>query len=395
MVKLANRIRCMNIESDLPEYDPYGMRKLIRNQTLLDLGGGWSPEHTLPAHILEAAKKAVDEHRNYIPFGLPELRQAIAEKLKTEDGVEVNPLTDVLITTGGIEAEHLAVWTLVDPSDEVIMADPEYRHSYEPNVLMAGGKMVYAPVKEERRFKLNPEDVEEKVTSKTRMIIIVTPSNPTGAIFDREDLDGVAEIAKKHDLIVLSDEVFDKLVYDGKKNLSIGSLPGMENRTLTLNSFSKSWNMAGFRIGYIAGAKELITRMANLQIHVTTSVSGIAQAAALAALEGPRGWLEAAVKEYEIRRNILVEGLNCIEGMECLKPEGGRCIFSNIEKYGLSSLEFAKYLLKKANVLVMPTMTHQYGANAEKYVKIGFCRPKKTIKESIKRITVALEKLQF
>lgn len=394
MIKMAKRVFLMTIESDLPEYDPGGIRNLIGNQTL-DLGEGWSPEHTLPDHILEAAKRAVDKHMHYIPFGLPELRQAIAEKLETENGIEVDPMTEVLITTGGIEAEHLAIWTLVDPGDEVMMADPEYRHSYEPNVVMAGGKMVYVTVEEERRFKLNSQDVEKKITRKTKMIIIITPSNPTGAILDRDDLNGIADIAKKNDLIVLSDEVFEKFVYDGKKNLSIGSLPGMENRTLTLNSFSKSWNMAGFRIGYIAGPKELINRMANLQIHVTTSVSEIAQAAALAALKGPRDWLETAVKEYETRRNMLVEELNHIEGIHCLKPEGGRCVFSNIEKYGMLSLEFAKYLLKEANVFVIPTLTHQYGENAERYVKIGFCRPKKTITRSMKRIKVALDKLQF
>jgi len=391
-MKFAKRISRLTIDSDLPEYDPGNLKKLISDDTI-SLTEGWSPEHTLPEHIKEAAKRAVDKHTHYIPFGLPELRQAIAEKLRKENEIEVNPMTEVLVTTGGIEVEHLSIWTLVDRGDEVILADPEYRHSYEPNVLLAEGKMVYVPLREQRKFKLDPEDIEKKVTKRTKMIVLITPGNPTGALLDKSDLEGIADIAKKKDLFVLSDEVFEKLIYDGKKNISIGSILGMEERTLTLHSFSKSWNMAGFRIGYVAGPREIIKRMANLQIHVTTSVSEIAQAAALAALEGPRDWLEDAVKTYETRRNMLVDELNHTKGIRCLKPEGGRCAFPNIGSYNMPTLKFVKYLLKEANVLTIPTLTHQYGANASRYVKIGFCRPEETIREAARKIKAALEKL--
>lgn len=369
--------------------------KIIKSTVdVLDLGfSAWPPEHPAPNHIVEAAKRTIEEGSKYRLFGLTELKEAIATKLEKENGIEVNPEKEVLITTGGGEAISLAIWTLINPSDEVIMADPGYVSGFEPNVMMAGGRMIYVPAREERNFKADPEDVEEKVTKKTKMIIVITPNNPTGAVLERKDLEGIAEIAVNHDLIVLSDEIFEKLVYDGRKNLSIGAFPGMKDRTLTINGFSKSYNMPGYRVGYIAGPELLISKMANIQLHTTSSVSDIGQAAALAALTGPQDWIEDAVIEYGKQREALVESLNRIEGIKCMKPEGGFTAFPNLKEYGLPSLEIVKYLLKEAGVRTGPG-SPLFGANAEGYIKVVFWRSWEIIEKGLERMRIALEKLR-
>jgi len=381
----SRRMDKMLIDSPLPTYNPFGFEGLGGSNPI-NLGEGWSPEHVIPQHIRDAAVKAVHKHRHYIPFGMSELKKAIARKLWEDNGVEYDPSHEILITTGGIEAEHLIMLTMIDQDDEVIMSDPGYRHCYEPNVYLAGGRMVYVGAREERRFKLDPDDVAKKITKRSKILILISPDNPTGAIIDQVDLEKLAEIAEDNNLFILADEVFREIVYDGKKARSIVSVPGMKERTFIVDSFSKSWNMAGFRIGYVAAPREYLLLMANLQIHVTTSVSEISQAAALAALEGTKEWITEAVKEYQMRRDRLVYGLNQIDGIHCLSPEGGRCAFPNISALGMSTLDFAGLLLREKSLCIVPTLEKHYGANAEKYCKIGFCKPVSEIDEALERI---------
>jgi len=390
---VARRMRNVLIDSPLPVYDPFGFQGLKGNLSAINLGEGWSPEHILPQHVREAAIRAVGKHRHYIPFGIPELKRAIAKRLWTDHQVEYDPSEEILITTGGIEAQHLIILTTIDKGDEVIMTDPGYRHSYEPNVHLAGGKMVYVPAKEDRKFKIDPHDVAQKISKKTKMLILISPDNPTGSIIDREDLENLAEIAEENNLLVLSDEVFREIVYDGKKAPSIVSIPGMKNRTFIVDSFSKSWNMAGFRIGYVVSPPKYLLLMANLQIHITTSVSEISQAAALAALEGPKDWVIETVREYQKRRDLLVDRLNRMSGIRCLKPEGGRCAFPNISDLGMSTLDFARLLLLEKSISIIPTVERQYGANAGKYCKIGFCKPLSDIEEALERIKDLVNRL--
>jgi aminotransferase len=383
------------VDSPLPAYDPFGFGKIKGESPAINLGEGWSPEHTLPQHIQEAARKAVETCQHYLPFGLTELKKAIAKKLWEDVHVEYDPGREILITTGGIEAEHLILLTMIGAGEEVMMTDPGYRHSYEPNVQLAGGKMVYIPVREERRFKLDPKNVARKMSKRTKMLILISPDNPTGAVIESEDLERLAEIADKANLFILSDEVFRGMVYDGKKVPGIASLPGMKKRTFIVDSFSKSWNMAGFRIGYVAAPHEYLVLMANLQIHVTTSVSEISQAAALAALEGPKDWMTHAAQEYQMRRDRLVNGLNQIDGIRCLKPEGGRCAFPNISALGLHTLDFARLLLSEKTVSIIPTVEKHYGARAKNYCKIGFCKPLSQIDEGLERIKDLVNGLQW
>jgi aminotransferase len=390
---IARRMNKIIIDSPLPTYDPFGFNRIKERSLVINLGEGWSPEHTLPQHIQEAAKKAVEKSQHYLPFGLTELKKAIAKKLWEDHHVEYDPGQEILITSGGIEAEHLIILTMINAGDEVVMTDPGYRHSYEANVKLAGGKMVYIPIREKRSFKLDPRDVVKKISRATKMLILISPDNPTGAVVESEDLKRLAEIADEKNLLILSDEVFRGMVYDGKKAPSIVFFPGMKKRTLIVDSFSKSWNMAGFRIGYVAAPREYLVLMANLQIHVTTSVSEISQAAALAALEGPKDWILDAVQEYQKRRDRLVDGLNQIDGIRCLKPEGGRCAFPNISALGINTLDFARLLLREKSVSIIPTVEKHYGANAKKYCKIGFCKPLSQIDEGLERIKDLLYRL--
>jgi len=352
----------------------------------------WPTEHKLPDHITKACEKVIARKPEYRFFGLLELMEAIAEKLERENGIEVNPKTQVLVTTGAAEAIFLAIFSFIESNDEFIMGDPGYLPGYEPNVLMAGGRVVHIQAKEERNFELDPEDIEKGITRRTKIINITTPENPTGAVMQKSDLEVIAEIAKKHDLVVLSNEVYGKLVYDGRKHVSIASLPGMEKRTLTINGFSKSFDMHGFRVGYIVGPEEVIRRMKNIQSHITVSVNDVGQYAALAALTGPQDWIKNAVKQFEKRRNLLVEGLNRIDGIKCNSPEGGHYVFPNIKAFGMPSSEFAKYLLQKAKVWVFPGS--DFGIYGEGYLRISFMRPEKVIKEALKRIKMAVEDLQ-
>jgi aspartate/methionine/tyrosine aminotransferase len=360
---------------------------------VIDLSRGWSREQTLPEHVTGAAKRAVEEGCDYEMFGMPLLRAAISEKLERENGVDVDPEREILVTTGGSEAMHLAILVLVDPGDEVIMSNPGYIAGYEPNVLMAGGKMAYVPIREERRFKLAPEDVEKAITSRSKILVIVSPEHPTGSVLDKSDLEAISEISVRHNLIVLSDEIFEKLIYDGKRHVSIGSFPGMEDRTITVNGFAKGYNMPGFRVGYVAGPKVVIEMMANVQLHTTVSVNVVGQRAALAALQGPQDWIRNAVKAYEDQRNLFVRGIDKMTGFRCLKPEGGLFVFPNVSEFGMSSAEFSNHLLVKAHVLTKSGQTF-FGTRSEGHVRMSFTQPRRVLEETLRRISASLEELR-
>ena len=367
-----------------------GMKKGIAD--LLNLARcTWPPERALPEHITKICKEVIDKKPDYRFFGLPELRRAIAEKLERENGVDVDSEKQVLITNGGMEAIYLAIFTFINHGDEFVMGNPGYVNAYESNILMAGGRLVHVPVREERNFELDPTDVEKKITSHTKIISVTSPENPTGAVMKKNDLAVIAEIAKKHDLVVFSNEIYEKLVYGGKRNVSIASLPDMEDRTLTINGVSKGYDLHGFRVGYLAGPEAAISRMKNMQSHLSCSINDVGQHAALAALRGPQGWIKDAVKEFEGRRNFLVKELNRIDGVKCLMPDGSMFAFPNIKEFGMSSFEFMKYLLEKARVWVHPgTLFGPYG---EGYLRVSFSRSQEVLTEALERIKAALENL--
>jgi len=259
-------------------------------------------------------------------------------------------------------------------------------------VLMAGGRPVRVPLREEEGFRMLPSEVEAKITPRTKAIIINTPSNPTGGVLEKEDLEGIAELAVKHDLYVISDEVYEKLVYDGHRHVSLASLPDMWERTVTVNSFSKTYAMTGWRIGYAAAPKPLVDEMVKLQQFTMVHAPAVSQRAALAALKGPQGFVESMVEEYDRRRRFIVERLNTIDGLSCVRPKGAFYVFLNIKELGLSSEEAAMKILEQAKVVTVPGTA--FGPNGEGYLRLSYARPLDQLEEACSRLERVVQELK-
>ena len=353
---------------------------------------GWPPEHQLPEHIVKAARDCVENGSKYVHTGSLELREAIAEKLERDNGLAVDPKDELLLTNGASEAMFLSVWSLIDEGDEVIFADPGYVCGWAPNVLMSGGRMVYVPAKQDRNFRIDPRDVEGKITKRTKLIAISTPDQPTGAVPEKDDLRAISELAVDHDLVVVYDESFENIMYRPYPG-SIGAVAGMEDRTITINGFAKSYGMPGYRIGYVTGPEDFIDRVARMQSHTTVCASDVGQAAALAALIGPRDWVKQTIRGFKARRDLLVDGLNKIPGVDCSKPDGFFSAFPNIRSFGMSSHDFVRYLLKEAHVKV-GYGRGLWGNGSEGYVSVNFSSVTDAqISEGVRRIHAALDKL--
>ncbi len=373
-----------------------GVRRLFdlaqRTPGIISLGIG-EPDLDTPPHVKEAAKKALDEgYTHYTPNnGFLDLREAIAEKLNRENKIPASPDEVIVTGGGGTGALMLAALCLIDPGDEVIIPDPGFM-VYEAVVLMAGGRPVRVPLREEEGFRMLPSEVEAKITPRTKAIIINTPSNPTGGVLEKEDLEGIAELAVKHDLYVISDEVYEKLVYDGHRHVSLASLPDMWERTVTVNSFSKTYAMTGWRIGYAAAPKPLVDEMVKLQQFTMVHAPAVSQRAALAALKGPQGFVESMVEEYDRRRRFIVERLNTIDGLSCVRPKGAFYVFLNIKELGLSSEEAAMKILEQAKVVTVPGTA--FGPNGEGYLRLSYARPLDQLEEACSRLERVVQELK-
>jgi aminotransferase len=383
---LASRIR----ELELGEINI--LRALVKGVKFINLGYG-EVDFDTPEYIREAAKKALDEGftRYVIPIeGFADLREAIAEKLSRENGVDVNPDKEVLVTTGVQEGINLVMQTLLNEGDEVILADPCYM-SYPQAIRYAGGIPVFVQVKEERDFRIDPEDVEDKVTSRTKLLVLVSPDNPTGAVLPKDDLEAIAEIALRHDLIVVSDEIYEKFIFGDHRHYSIASLPEMKERSIILNGFSKAYAMTGWRVGYIAADESCMEPIKRLHSNLVICANSIAQKAALAALTGPQHYVEEFRKEFERRMNLAVNGLNRIHGIKRNKPGGSFYIFPNVKSFKISSFQLAKHVAKDVKVLLYPGTA--FGKGGEGYLRLSLTTSQDNIKEALVRIKESLEKL--
>jgi len=364
--------------------------KGLHDVIFLNLG---EPDFTTPEHIRDAAKRAIDEgftHYTSI-WGLPELREAIAEKLGRENGIDVDADSEILITAGAQPAFFSVCQTLIDPGDEVIVQDPFYS-SYEVTLRVLGARIVPVPTKEQRGFTIDPHDVEAKITNKTKMIMIISPNNPTGNVLDENTLEAISEIAQDHDLMVVSDEIYEKMTYDGVKNYSIGSISGMEDRTLTINSFSKTYAMTGWRVGFIAADKEIMKEIVKVHHTMNVCACGISQKAAVAALTGPQDFVKEMVTEYDRRRREIVSLANEIPGFRCQMPKGAFYIFPNIETFQMPSMELAKHIIKEARVVTVPGSA--FGSGGEGHLRISYAASLENIREALGRIKETAEKLQ-
>ncbi len=346
------------------------------------LGRG-DPDLATPAHIIAAVNEAVRQQRTGLSpvAGLPELRQAVAHKLRQDNGLPVEP-ANVIITTGGQEGLFLVMQTLLDPGDEVLVPDPRYT-SYDEAIESAGGKIVLIPTDHDDAFNLRPEAVEAAITPRTKAVLIITPSNPTGGIVTEERLRAIADIAIHHNLIVISDEIYEKFLYDGWKHFSIGSLPGMEERTITLNGFSKTYAMTGFRVGFVAAPVNVIQAMTKVKAATTGPAATISQRAGLAALTGPSEPLHEFQRIYTERRQIMMDGLRALN-LDFSEPRGAFFLWTNSSSTGIHATELSYLLLKEGRVLIFPGTG--FGENWGGYLRISILQTTDLLREAIERM---------
>ncbi|NMX22130.1 pyridoxal phosphate-dependent aminotransferase [ANME-1 cluster archaeon GoMg4] len=374
--RVAERVRQMK-GSGIREFFDIAQRM----EGAISLGVG-EPDFVTPWSIREACIFSLEKgYTSYTSnWGLLELREALSDTIYTDTGVYYEPEGELLITTGVSEAFDLSLRALLNPGDEVILHEPSYV-SYKPCAIFAGGTPVCVATGVENEFKVRAEQIEERITERTKAVILSYPNNPTGATLRRKDLEEIADVANEHDLLVISDEVYGRLTYDGT-HVCFSALNGMRDRTILLNGFSKAYAMTGWRLGYAAGNKELIEAMMKIHQYIMLCSPITAQMAAMEALRC-EDEVERMVSEYNRRRRLMVEGLRNI-GLECFEPKGAFYTFPSIQNTGLTSEEFAKRLLLEEKVVVIPGSV--FGACGEGFVRCSYAVSQYEIKEALERI---------
>src|SRR5678815_1509604 len=358
---------------------------------VISLGIGEPDFHT-PWHIREAAIYSLERgHTGYTSnLGLPVLRERIAEYIAREFQLTYDPKTEIIVTVGVSEAIDLALRALLNPGDEVLYHEPCYV-SYSPSVMMAHGRAVAVPTRAEENFRLTAAALAEKITDRSKVLMLNFPCNPTGATQTRSELEKIARLCIEHDLIVLTDEIYSELIYDHAEHVSIASLPGMRERCVFLHGFSKAFAMTGFRIGYACAAAILTDAMMKIHQYAILCANTMAQDAAIEALENGARDVEAMRREYEHRRNYIVRSFNDL-GLSCFQPVGSFYIFPNISASGLSSREFSFGLLNKQKVACVPGPA--FGPSGEGFVRCCYATRLDQIRTAVARIADFLKEVQ-
>lgn len=349
---------------------------------LIKLGRG-DPDLDTPAVITEAAIQSLKSgHTHYTHWmGKIELRQKIAEKLKKDNGLDYDPEREIIVTTGVQEGMMATMLALLNPGDEVIMGDPYYT-SYSECVQIAGGKAVLVPTKEENDFVLTADEIRAAITDKTKIVVVVSPNNPTGTLTPASELEKIADLIKEKNLLAISDEIYEKICFEDFKNTSLASFPDMKERTIVFNGFSKAYSMTGWRIGYMAAPADLISRMECLIHDMTISVAEFVQDAAIVALEKGDECIRETVAAYDERRRALMEAFDAV-GLKYTYPKAGLYMWLNIQSTGLSSYGFCRKLLEKGHVQLFPGTVYGHG---EGYIRVSLLAPTDQLKEAAKRI---------
>jgi len=359
-------------------------RKIVH----LEIG---EPDFDTPANIRDAAKKALDAgYTHYGPSaGLPEARAAVAEYVTRTRGVAYAPEETILVP-GGKPIIFFTVLALIEPGDEVIYPNPGFP-IYESMINYVGGKPVPLPIREERDFDFDPAEFEKLLTPKTKLVILNSPANPTGGVMTKETMDRVARsLAKFPDAMLLTDEIYSRVVYEGTHH-SLLSYPGMKERSILLDGFSKTWAMTGWRLGYGAGPKWLIDAIAKLATNDHSCVSSFSQIAAIEALNGPQDSVTQMVAEFKKRRDVIVKGLNALPGITCKTPSAAFYVFPNITGTGMKSKALADALLNEAGVACLPGTS--FGAFGEGYLRFSYANSVENIEKALAAMKVALPKL--
>ncbi|SHE44278.1 aminotransferase [Tissierella praeacuta DSM 18095] len=390
-MKQANKVENIPFSPIRKIFDQVNVLK-SQGKEVISLGIG-EPDFDTPTHIVEAMYEATKKGAtHYTPNkGIVELRQAIADKLLEDNQLNYTP-EEIICTVGVSEAVYVALSAFLNPGDEILIPDPSWLN-YGHVTTLNDAKAVYYPITSDNNFQINVEDLEKRVSSKTKIIIILDPSNPTGSVLSKETINEVAEFAKKHDLLVISDEIYEKIIYDDKKHYSIAALPGMRERTIVLNGFAKAYAMTGWRLGYIAAPAELIAPMAKIHSYMVTSASSMVQWGGVAALKGTQKPLKDMVEEFKIRRDYVLNEINSIKGLSCIKPEGAFYLFVDVKDTGMDGESFAKYLLETAGVAVVPGTA--FGSRATHEVRISYATSLDNLEKAMANIKDACNKLSI
>lgn len=348
------------------------------------------PDFDTPVHIRDAAKLALDQGKTrYGPTaGEPKLREAIAQKFQRDSGLNYQS-TNVIVTNGGKHSIFNLVLALVNPGDEVIIPAP-YWVSYPEMVKIAGGKPVIVPTTAETGYKITPAQLRSAITEKTKLFVLNSPSNPTGMVYSLSELEELAAIIVEKDILVVSDEIYEKIVYDDTKHFSIASInPEMYRRTLISNGFAKAYAMTGWRVGYLVGAEEIIKACNLIQDHATSNVCTFAQYGAIAALNGDQGCVEVMRQSFAERRGIIYDLINAIPGISCCQPQGAFYMFVNISQTGLNSLDFCNGLLQTQQVAVIPGIAF----GDDHHIRISYATDLPTIEKGMARLASFVQSL--
>lgn len=357
------------------------------------------PDFNTPKNIINAAIKAMEDgNTKYTSVnGILQLREAICKKFKDDNGLEYNP-SQIVVSTGAKQSLANTFLAILNPGDEVIVSTP-YWVSYPELIKLADGKPVFVEGDEKSNYKFTKENLEKVVTAKTKAIVLNTPNNPTGTIYNKEELEVIADFAKKYDIIIISDEMYEKLIYDNENHISIASLSkDAYERTIVINGLSKSYAMTGWRIGYCAASEKIAKLMISIQSHVTSNVCSITQYAALEALNGPQDEITKMINEFEKRRNYMINRIESIDNLSIVKPKGAFYIMINIEnclgkeingKILNDSMEFCASLLENEKLAVIPGKA--FGLN--NYIRVSYATSMEAIKEGLNRIESFIKKL--
>lgn len=382
------------IADRVAEIKPSGIRKFFdivsEMKDAISLGVG-EPDFDTPWHIRDEGIYSLEKGRTFYTSnaGLKELRQEISNYMNRKHGVTYNPLKEVLITVGGSEAIDMGLRAMLNPGDEVLIPQPSYV-SYEPCTILADGKPVIINLKAENEFRLTAKELEEAITDKTKVLILPFPNNPTGAIMERKDLEAIADVILKHDIFVMSDEIYGELTYT-EKHVSIVELPGMKERTVLINGFSKAYAMTGWRLGYACGPEEIIGQMTKLHQFAIMCAPTTSQYAAIEALKNGDEDIAEMRMAYNQRRRYLMNAFREM-GLECFEPYGAFYVFPCIKEFGMTSDEFATRFLEEEKVAVVPGTA--FGDCGEGYLRISYAYSLENLKVAIGRLEHFVKKLR-
>jgi len=384
-----------HISSRSSEVEWSGIRTIstmLRNskEDMISLSIG-QPDFDTPKHIREGAKVALDEgYTRYPPAkGFEDLREVISDKLKFKNNIKADPYTEIFVSIGAMQAIFNTVLHIVEPGDHVILINPGY--DYYSQIRLFGGEPIPVIAHEKNNFKVDPADIKKAVTKKTKLLILNTPSNPTGAVLEKDILAEIAKIAQHNGIFILSDEPYEDIVFEGK-HFSIGSFDGMKELCISVFSLSKSFAMTGWRIGYVVANSTIIDEMEKLMEHMASGVTAVSQRAAIAALKGPQDLTLEMVEKYKKRREIVYQAINDMDNISCVLPEATFYAFPNITGIGMTSWDFAKYLINKQRVGVIPGSV--FGSEGEGHIRISFATEEGYIREGMSRIRKGIETLQ-